>query len=156
MVGRVALAVIMCSIIMVSGVSAEKTALSQDEIAIRKAIESYEDSYNRGDASTAAAHWSRDGSYIGRDGERAKGPGEIGPVLQKLFSEHKGIQAKVALFDVQLQSPDLAISKGFAGFRSPGEDDEEVLFTATLVKENGTWKLSKVEEDESPVPIGTI
>lgn len=61
MVGRVALAVIMCSIIMVSGVSAEKTALSQDEIAIRKAIESYEDSYNRGDASTAAAHWSRDG-----------------------------------------------------------------------------------------------
>ena len=156
MVGRVALAVIMCSIIMVSGVSAEKTALSQDEIAIRKAIESYEDSYNRGDASTAAAHWSRDGSYIGRDGERAKGPGEIGPVLQKLFSEHKGIQAKVALFDVQLQSPDLATSKGFAVFRSPGEDNEEVLFTATQVKENGTWKLSKVEEEESSVPIGTI
>ena len=156
MVGRVALAVIMCSIIMVSGVSADKTALSQDEIAIRKAIESYEDSYNRGDASTAAAYWSRDGSYIGRDGERAKGPDEIRPLLEKLFSEHKGIQVTVALFDVQLQSPDLAISKGFAGFRSPGEDDEEVLFTATLVKENGTWKLSKVEEDESPVPIGTI
>ncbi len=156
MVGRVALAVMMCSIIMVSGVSAEKTDLSQDEIAIREVIESYEDSYNRGDASTAAAHWSRDGSYIGQDGERAKGPDEIRLALEKLFAEHKGIQVKAALFDVELPSPDLAISKGFAVFHSPGEDNEEVLFTATLVKENGTWKLSKVEEEESSVPIATI
>ena len=142
MVGRVALALIISSILMVSGVSAENTGLSQDEIAIRKAIESYEDTYNRGDASAAASHWSRDGSYIGQDGESAKGPDEIRPALEKLFAENKGIQVKVALFDVQLQSPDLAISKGFAVFHSPGEENEEVLFTATHVKENGIWKLS--------------
>ena len=156
MVGRVALAVMMCSIIMVSGVSAEKTDLNQDEIAIRKAIESYVDTYNSWDASAAAAHWSPAGTYIGRNGESAKGPDEIRPALEKLFAEHKGIQVKAALFDVELPSPDLAIAKGFAVFHSPGEDNEEVLFTATLVKENGTWKLSKVEEEESSVPIATI
>jgi uncharacterized protein (TIGR02246 family) len=155
-VGRVALALIIGSILMVSGVSAENTGLSQDEIAIRKAIESYEDTYNHGDASAAAEHWSLDGTYIGQDGKLAKGRNEIRPALEKLFAEHKGIQVKAALFDVELQSPDLAISKGLAVFHSPGEEKEEVLFTATLVKENGTWKLSKVEENDSPVPIATI
>lgn len=156
MVGRVALALIIGSIILVSGVSAENTGFTQDEIAIRKAIESYEDTYNRGDASAAAAHWSLGGLYIGLDGERYKGPDQIRPALEKLFAEHKGIQVKVALFDVQLQSPNLAISKGFAVFHRTGEENEEVLFTATHVKENGTWKLSKVEEEESSVPIATI
>jgi uncharacterized protein (TIGR02246 family) len=155
-VGRVALALIIGSILMVSGVSAENTGLSQDEIAIRKAIESYEDTYNHGDASAAAEHWSLDGTYIGQDGELAKGPNEIRPALEKLFAEQKGIQVKAAIFRVELQSPDLAISKGFAVFHSPKEKKEEVLFTATLVKENGMWKLSKVEEAESPVPIATI
>lgn len=156
MVGRVALAMIIGSIILVSGVSAENTGFTQDEIAIRKAIESYGDSYNRGDASAAGAHWSLNGLYIGQDGERSKGPDQIRHALEKLFVKHKGIQVKVAVFDVQLQSPDLAISKGFAVFQRPGEDNEEVLFTATHVKENGTWKLFKVEEDESSVPIATI
>ncbi|MFH0959585.1 MAG: SgcJ/EcaC family oxidoreductase [Pseudomonadota bacterium] len=156
MVGRVLLALIIGSIILVSGVSAESTDFSQDKTAIRKAVESYVDTYNRGDASATAAHWSLDGSYIGQDGESAKGPNEIRPALEKLFAEHKGIQVKVALFDVQLQPPDVAISKGFAVFHRPGEENEEVLLTATHVKENGTWKLSKVEEDESSVPIATI
>ncbi len=156
MVGRVALALIIGLILLVSSVGAENTDFSQDEIAIRKAIESYEDTYNRGDASAAAAHWSLAGTYIGQNGESAKGPDEIRPALEKLFVEHKGIQVKVALFDVQLQSPDLGISKGFALFRRTGEENEEVLFTATHVKENGTWKLSKVEEEESSVPIATI
>ena len=132
MVGRVALGVIICSIIMVSGVSAEKTDLSQDEIAIRKAIESYVDSYNRGDASAAASHWSRDGSYLGRDGECAKGPDEIRPALEKLFAEHKGIQVKAALFDVQLPSPDRAISKGFAVFHSPEGKRTKKFFSPPL------------------------
>ena len=156
MVGRVALALIIGLILLVSSVGAESTDFSQDNIAIRKAVESYVDTYNRGDASAAAAHWSLAGTYIGQDGESAKGPSEIRPALEKLFTEHKGIQVKVALFDVQLQSPDLAISKGFALFRRTGEENEEVLFTATHVKENGTWKLSKVEEEESSVPIATI
>jgi len=155
-VGRVALALMIGSILMVSGVSAENTGLTPDEIAIRKAIESYEDTYNHGDASAAAEHWSLEGTYIGQDGKLAKGPNEIRPALGKLFAEHKGIQVKAALFDVELKSPDLAISKGLAVFQSPGEENEEVLFTATLVKENGTWKLSKVEENDSQVPIATI
>jgi uncharacterized protein (TIGR02246 family) len=155
-VGRVALGLIVSSILMVSGVSAENARTSPDEIAIRKSIESYVAAYNRGDASAAASHWSREGSYLTRKGQVFKGPDKIRPALGKFLDENKGIQVKVAVFDVQLQSADRAISKGFAVFRRPGEEGEDVLFAATLVKEDGTWKILKVEEEESPVPLSTI
>ena len=153
---RVALGLIISSILMVSGVTAENTGLSQDEIAVRKAIESYVETYNRGDASAAASHWSRDGSYLTQTGEYAKGPDKIRPALEKFFAENKGIQVKAAIFDVQRQSADRAIAKGFAVFQRPEEENDEVLFTATYVKEKGTWKLLRVEEEESSVPLATI
>jgi uncharacterized protein (TIGR02246 family) len=156
MVRRVALGLIISSILMVCGASAEKTGVSQDEIAIRKAAESYVETYNRGDASAAASHWSRDGEYLTQSGEYVKGPDKIRPALEKLFAERKGIQVKAALFEVLRQSADRAMAKGFAVFQQPGEDNDEVLFAATYVKEKGTWKLLKVEEEESSVPLATI
>ena len=116
MVGKVALGLIISSILMVSGVTAENTGLSQDEIAVRKAIESYVETYNRGDASAAASHWSRDGSYLTQTGEYAKGPDKIRPALEKFFAENKGIQVQAAIFEAQLQSAGRAIAKGFAAF----------------------------------------
>jgi uncharacterized protein (TIGR02246 family) len=156
MVGKVALSIIISSILMVFGVSAENTGFSPDQAAIRKAIESYMDAYNRGDAAAAASHWSRDGQYQSVTGEFEKGPDKIRPALEKLFSERKGIQVKVALFDVNLESSDRAIAKGFAVFQRQGEENEEVLFTATHVKEDGQWKILKVEEEESSVPLATV
>jgi uncharacterized protein (TIGR02246 family) len=155
-VGKVALGLIISSILMVSGLSAESTGISPDQTAIRKAIESYMDAYNRGDAAAAASHWSKDGSYQSLTGEFEKGPDKIRPALEKLFSEQKGIQVKVALFSVELESSDRAVAKGFAVFQRQGEENEEVLFTATHVREDGQWKLLKVEEEESTVPLATI
>jgi uncharacterized protein (TIGR02246 family) len=156
MVGKVALGLIISSILMAYGVTAENTGLSQDEIAVRKAIESYVETYNRGDASAAAAHWSRDGSYRTQTGEYAKGPDKIRSALEKFLAENKGIQVKAAIFDVQRQSADRALAKGFAVFHRPDEENDEVLFTATYVKEKGAWKLLKVEEEESSAPLASI
>jgi len=117
---------------------------------------SYVETYNRGDASAAASHWSREGSYLTQTGEHVKGPDKIRPAMERLFAEQKGIQVKAAVFDVRLQSSDRAIVKGFALFQRPREENEEFLFTATHVKEGGTWKLLKVEEEDPSVPLATI
>lgn len=157
MVGRVARALIMILILLVSGVNAADTGISAEETTIRKTIESYVEAYNQGDASAVASHWSRQGSYLTQTGEHAKGPDKIRPAMEKFFSENKGIQVKVAVFDVQLQSTGRSTAKGFAVFKRPGEEEiAEVLFTATHVKEGGSWKLLKVEEEESAVPLDTI
>ena len=156
MTGRVVLCLIISAILTVSGVSAETSGISQDETAIRKAIASYAEAYNRGDASAAALHWSKDGSYLTQTEEPAKGPEKIRPALDKFFAENKGIQVKASIVDVQLQSPDRAMIEGFALFQRPGEENQEVLFTATYVKEDKQWKLLKMEEEESSVPLATI
>ena len=76
--------------------------------------------------------------------------------MDKFFAENKGIQVKAAPFDVQRQSADRATAKGFATFQRPGEENDEVLFTATYVKEIGAWKLLTVKEEESSVPLDTV
>jgi uncharacterized protein (TIGR02246 family) len=152
---RVALILMVSSILIVSGVCAETAGPNQDETAIRKAIESYVAAYNSGDASAAASHWSRDGLYVTPTAEQAKGPDKIRPALEKFFAENKGIQVKAAVFDIQLQGG-RAIITGFAVVTRPGEDKEEILFTATSAKEGGAWKLLKLEEQESQVPLDTI
>lgn len=128
-----------------------------DELAIRKALESYVDAFNRGDAAAAASHWSRDGEYVApSSGKRLKGPDKIRPGLEAFFAENKGLKVKAASFDIQLQSANRAVEKGVAVFERPDEPEEQFLYTAALVKEDGAWKLQKVEEEPSAVPLATI
>jgi uncharacterized protein (TIGR02246 family) len=155
-VWRILPGLIIISILMVFGVGAENSAYDKDEIAIRKAVESYVDAYNHADASAAASHWSRDGSYRTLTGEYAEGPVQIRSALEKFFAEHKGIQVKAAIFDIELQSAEKATAKGFAVLSQPGEEDAEALFTTAYVKEDGNWKLRNVQEEESSVPLATI
>ena len=56
--GKVALGLIISSVLMVSGVTDENTGLNQDEIAVGKAFEFYVETCNRGDATATASHWS--------------------------------------------------------------------------------------------------
>jgi uncharacterized protein (TIGR02246 family) len=155
-VRKVALGLIITSLLAVSGVRAENSPIVQDQIAIRNSIASYVGAYNRGDASAAASHWSRNGSYLTQTGEYVKGLDKIKPALEKFFAEHKGIRVHVALFDVQRQSVDRATAKGFAVFHQPRQENQEVILKATEVKEDGTWKLLKVQEEKSSVPLATI
>ena len=155
MARTVALILIISSVVMVFAVSAD-TGSNQDETAIRKAADSYVAAYNSGDASAVASHWGRNGVYRTPTGEEAKGPDKIRAALEKFFADNKGIQVKAAVFDVQIQSSDRAVIEGFAVFTRPGEEADEALFNATMVKEKGAWKLLKVEEEESAVPLATI
>ncbi len=151
----VALILIISSIVMVFGVNAD-TGSNQDDTALRKVVESYVAAYNSGDASAVASHWSQNGEYLTQTGERVKGPDKIRAALEKFFAENKGIQVKTSVFDIQVQPKDRVVIKGLAVFSRPGEENDEEFFTATTVKEKGTWKLLKVEEEESPVPLSTI
>jgi uncharacterized protein (TIGR02246 family) len=136
--------------------AAENPPPQSDEAAIRKSVDAYVDAYNRGDAAAVASFWSREGEYTNPSGERLKGPNKIRPALEAFFTENKGIQLKVAVFDVQPQSGNRIVEKGIAVVRRPGGETEEVFYAATHVKEDGAWKLLKVEEEISAVPLTTI
>lgn len=146
------------AILLLSGLcfAADSPGTPADEAAIRKAVESYVEAYNRGDAAAMASLWSKEGEYVAPGGERFKGPDKIKAALEAFFAQNKGIQAKVALLDVQFPAADRAVGKGVAVVQRAGREADEIMYTAALVKEGGAWKLASVGEEESPVPVPTM
>ena len=72
----------------------ESPLRSADENAIRAAVESYVDAYNRGDARAVAAQWSETGEWISPSGQRFQGRPAIEKELKNLFAENKGVPSK--------------------------------------------------------------
>jgi uncharacterized protein (TIGR02246 family) len=155
-VGKITLCLIVGMVLLVSGVCTGDTNTGSDENAIRKAVQSYVEAFNRADAKAAALHWAKEGTYRSQSDEPVKGVQKIQPALEKFFKENKDLQVRVELFDVQPKSAKEAIVKGFAVFQRPNEDNSEILLSAAFRKEGGQWKLMKVEEEESAVPLTTI
>ncbi|MBM4327299.1 MAG: SgcJ/EcaC family oxidoreductase [Deltaproteobacteria bacterium] len=153
---RTALAWVICFLLSGLAGAADRPNPGADEAAIRKAVESYVTAYNRADAGAVASHWSRKGEYMAPSGERFKGPDKIRPALETFFSNNKGLQLNVAVFHVQFPSVDRAVEKGIAVIRRSGGEAQEILYTANHIKEDGTWKLLSVEEEESSVPVSNI
>ncbi len=153
---RLTAALTFVALLWLSGAAAEPSKVSSDESAIRKVMETYVEAYNRGDAAAMASHWSKKGEYVTPSGERFKGPDKIRPALETYFAANKGIQVKVAVIDVRAEPPDQVVEKGVAVFENPGDEKEEVLYAATLVKEDQTWKILSLEEQESAVPLASI
>ncbi len=125
---------------------AEKAEGPEAERHIRAALKSYVEVFNRGDAAAVAAHWSEQGEYTSPDGEKLTGRKAIQEAFAKLFAENKGLKIEVDQPTVRLEKPDLAIEEGIAVVSSEGRAPEATAYVATHVKEDGSWKLKRVEE----------
>ncbi|MFV2069730.1 MAG: SgcJ/EcaC family oxidoreductase [Pirellulales bacterium] len=117
-----------------------------DEAAIRKAIVSYVDTFNRGDAAGIAAHWAEDGEWISPAGERFRGRQAIEKELEAYFSEAKGRQLEVEDVSIRFLAPIVAIEEGTALVTGPDLPEEATHYVAVHVKESGQWKLESVRE----------
>ena len=94
--GRLAAAVTLATLMVATSVRAAETKpdSSADENAIRAAVESYVNAYNRGDAEAVAAHWSESGEWTSPSGQRFQGRRAIEKELENLFAENKGVGSK--------------------------------------------------------------
>lgn len=128
----------------------KKSAATSDEAAIRAAVDSYVDAYNRGDAKAVAAHWSDSGEWISPSGQRFQGKQAIEKEMEALFAESKGVRIEVVQPSVRVVSPDVAIEEGTVRVLSPTEAPSESTYLAVHVKKNGQWKLECVRETDVP------
>src|SRR5215212_10549907 len=78
-----------------------------DETAIRAAIKSYVEAYNRGDAKAVADHWSEKGQWVSPDGAKHTGKEAIAKALAALFEESKGVTITVDEPEVRLITDDV-------------------------------------------------
>jgi uncharacterized protein (TIGR02246 family) len=126
----------------------EQQEQSPDEAAIRQAVQSYVEAFNKGDASAVASHWSEDAEYVSPSGDRFKGRKKIEAFMKKFFSENKDLKIQTSLFAVRFPSADRAIETGTATVTRAGQSPEQSIYIAEYAKKDGMWKLTSVKEEE--------
>ena len=119
-----------------------------DEAAIRAAVKSYVEAYNRGDAKGVAEHWSEAGQWVSPSGEKHTGKEAIAKALSALFEESKGATITVDEPDIRLITDDVAVEEGVVHVASPDAPPSKSTYQAIHVKQSGKWRLHSVRETE--------
>jgi uncharacterized protein (TIGR02246 family) len=120
---------------------------SADEAAIRKAIDSYVESFNRADAKALAAHFSEQGSYVNPvTGERLVGWEAIGKLFESLFAGGATPKLSVTVDSLRLLDDKIAVEEGSAVVAGQDAAPELSRYIAIHVKKDGKWSLDSVRE----------
>jgi uncharacterized protein (TIGR02246 family) len=122
----------------------------KDVAAIRAAVDSYVEAYNRGDAKAVAEHWSEKGEWTTPLGNRIVGRKAIAEAMEVFFAAEKGIKIDVVSPKVRLITADVAVEEGTARVTEPGQPTSDSTYVAIHVKKDGNWKLDSVHETEIP------
>jgi uncharacterized protein (TIGR02246 family) len=124
---------------------------SEDEIAIRKAIDSYVTAFNQGDAKALAAHFTEGGEMFTPGGGRVQGRAAIEENFAASFKTTAQVKLEVPETRVELLSPTVAMETGTARVITPGSEPSDSLYKAVHVKTAEGWKLDSVREEEPPL-----
>jgi len=124
---------------------------ADDEAAIRKAVDSYVEAFNRGDASAVAALWHDKGEWISPGGNRVKGREAIQSQMEAYFAEGGG-SIEVSDPKIRFLAPTVAVEEGRARVTRRGELPSDTTYIAIHVKDGDNWKLESVRETEVPAP----
>lgn len=136
------------------GATAHSAAESgdQDQQAIQKAIASYVDAFNKGDAKALAAHWSEAGEFVTPAGKTLRGRGQLEAEFAGYFAEAKNAKIELSGTSVELLSPSVAIERGSARVILPDQEPSESQYEAIHVKTAEGWKIDSVREQEAAAP----
>lgn len=135
-----------------------KTTFSADQVAdqaaVEKAIQSYTNAFNAGDAKSLAAHWSPDAIYINPlTSNQVEGRVAIAKEFELTLSQMKGMKLVVNVESIRFISPGVAVENGIAKMVSADGEAEESIYTAIHVKRDGKWLLDRVTEEDVPVVL---
>lgn len=142
-------ALIIAFLVFASAVAGVADQRTDDEAAIRKSVVSYVEAFNKGDFAAVAAHWSDDGEYVSSEGESFKGRKKIEAAFKTFFAENQGMKLQATPTSILFKSPNRAVETGIAIVTRPGENPEEIRYTATHVKKAGVWKIATVKDEDS-------
>jgi len=125
---------------------------SDDEAAVRKAVASYVEAFNKGDAEAVAAHWSEDGEFSAPSGKTIKGRAALQEAFGAYFAENKGVQIEIVDPEIQFLSPNVAVEEGSSRVISPDQEPEVSDYVAVHVRHHGAWKMDSVADSDRPQP----
>jgi uncharacterized protein (TIGR02246 family) len=151
---RAIMTAVMLTWSVTSATGVEQNPQSAEEAAIRKAVESYVTSFNKGDAKALAQMWSPEAVYTNPiSGEQVVGAEEIEKQFTAIFEEAKGAKLEAKTESIRFVSPNVAVEQGTAKIIRPDQSPNETEYTAVYVKRDGQWLLDRVTESDTPVVV---
>ena len=130
-----------------------QTTQEDADSEIRASVAKYVEAYNSQDAKALADLWSTDGVYIDRsNGHRIQGREAIEQQFTDTFSDDHQESLAVDVKSVRLIADDVAIEEGVATVVRTGELPWRSSYEAVHVREDGTWKIESVREQDLPTP----
>lgn len=132
------------------GYADDSSNSSAEEAAIKAAIKSYVDAFNRGDAKALASHWTEGGELATPAGETIIGRANLEKDFAAYFEKYKGARIELIQTEISLLSPGVAIERGTAKVVRPDEQPSETEYEAVHVRRDSGWKMDSVREADRP------
>ena len=130
----------------------EKPDPTADEQAVRAAIRSYVDAFNKHDAKALAAHWTLTGEFITPAGQQLKGHRQLEQEFAANFADSKDVKLELLEPTVQFLSPNVVVEHGTAVVTRGDAEGVQTDYEAIHVRTAKGWKMDSVREVESLGP----
>lgn len=115
--------------------------------AVRKTAAAFARAFNAGDARAVAAFWTKDGEFIGADGQPVRGRDEIEKGYVEFFKKNPKARVEVEIASVRLLGRQTALEEGTLKLTLPGEKEPGVSRYSVLhVREDDGWRMASVRE----------
>ncbi len=135
-----------------SSAIADDNATADDAAAIKKAIASYVDTFNKADAKALAGHWTEKGEFITPGGKTLRGREQLAAEFSAEFAESSKMKLELVGTQVEVVSPSVAVETGVARVIVADEEPRETEYKAIHVKTAEGWKIDSVREADTPSP----
>jgi uncharacterized protein (TIGR02246 family) len=124
-----------------------------DRLAIADLFRSLGQSFAGRDAQAVSAHWTAEGEYENEGGVALKGREALANAFSQFFVKNPELKSELQPGALRFLAKDAATSEGkVAVQRGPAQATTYAKYSATLVREDGKWRLAKLAEspwDES-------
>lgn len=124
--------------------------LSKDEAEILAAVDSYAETFNKGDAKALAAHWTEHGEFVTPAGDVLKGRKALEDDFASYFQANPGAKLELLETQIKMLSPHVASETGLTRVIVEGEEPSETTYEAIHVKTDEGWRIDSVKEDAAP------
>jgi uncharacterized protein (TIGR02246 family) len=121
-----------------------------EEQALRKAVEDYCASFNKGDLDAVASSWTHDAEYVNEDGKSFRGRDAIRRLMKKAMEDHKGSKQSIKIRSIRFVKPDVAVEEGTVFMTAPEGNIEPGRYSAIWVKQQGKWRINSVHDLPAP------
>ena len=142
------------AMLLLSG-DAARAQQGEATTAIRAAIRSYADAFERGDGKALEGFWTPDGDIVDDEGRVLNGREAVGQITPATKDAPRPA-FRIEETQLRLLSADVAIEDGTVAVTPPGTTAALTgWFSATWVRHDGAWKLASLRESRVASPHGT-